>query len=145
MTEKLNEFLKNEGVILPKDFVVEVYSQILKFAGGLSGLIQAGSKKAGVSAAKALAPYINPSEVATNLKEIVEKFFEAAGFGDVEVDVGDNSVVLRVKDSFLLNAHKKPETALRPLVGAAEGFIGEVLGRKTKSKVDGTTITIELR
>ena len=145
MSEKLDEFLRNEGVILPKDFVVEVYAQILKFAGGLAGLLQAGSKRAGVSAAKSLAPYISESEAASNLKELVEEFFRRAGFGDINVEVGDSEIVLDVKDSFLLKAHKKPDVALRPLVGAAEGFIGEVMGRKTKAKVDGTRIVIELK
>ncbi len=145
MTEKLDDFLKNEGVILPKDFVVEVYAQILKFAGGLAGLLQAGSKKAGVSAAKALSPYISESEAASNLKELVEEFFRKAGFGDIEVQVGGSEIVMEVKDSFLLKAHKKPDVALRPLVGAAEGFIGEVMGRKTRTKVEGNRIVIELK
>ena len=136
MTEKLEEFLKNEGVILPKDFVVDVYAQILKFAGGFAGLLQAGSKRAGVSAAKSLAPYISGDEAVANLKELIEEFFRRAGFGDI---------VLNVKDSFLLKAHKKPEVSLRPLVGAAEGFIGELMGRKTKTKVEGTRIVIELK
>ncbi len=144
MTEKLDEFIKNEGVILPKDFVVEVYAQVLKFAGGLAGLLQAGSKKAGVSAAKALSPYISEEEAASNLKEVVEEFFRKAGFGEIEVEVGDSEVVMNVKDSFLLKAHKKPEVALRPLAGAAEGFIGEVMGKKTKTKIDGTRIVINL-
>jgi hypothetical protein len=145
MREKLDEFLKNEGVILPKDFVVEVYAQVLKFAGGLAGLLQAGSKKAGVSAAKALAPYISEEEAASNLKEIVEEFFRRAGFGEIEVEVNGDEIVLDVKDSFLLKAHKRPDVALRPLIGAAEGFIGEVMGRKTKTKVDGTRIVVELK
>ena len=145
MTEKLEEFLKNEGVILPKDFVVDVYAQILRFAGGFAGLLQAGSKRAGVSAAKSLAPYISWDEAVANLKELIEEFFRRAGFGDIEVEVGDSEIVLNVKDSFLLKAHKKPEVSLRPLVGAAEGFIGELMGRKTKTKVEGTRIVIELK
>ncbi len=143
--EKLDDFLKKEGVILPKDFVVEVYAQILRFAGGLAGLLQAGSKKAGISAAKSLSLYIPESEAASNLKELVEEFFRRAGFGEMEVHVGDSEVVMDVKDSFLLKAHKKPDVALRPLVGAAEGFIGEIMGRKTKTRVEGSRIIIELK
>ncbi|NPB03566.1 MAG: hypothetical protein GXO39_04040 [Thermotogae bacterium] len=145
MLESLDEYLQKEGVILPKGFVVEVYAQILRFAGGLSGLLQVGSKKAGISAAKTLAPYINHSDAAKNLKELIEEFFKRAGFGSIKAEVFDDKLVLEVEDSFLLRAHKKPEVALKPLVGAAEGFIGEILKRKTKAKVEGTRITIELK
>lgn len=145
MRDKLKEFLEKEGVVLPKEFVVEVYSQVLKFAGGLSGLIQAGSKKAGVAAAKALKPYINHGEAAQNIDELMKEFFRMAGFGEMDVIVNGDEIVLEVKESFLLRAHKKPEVALKPLTGAAEGFLSEIFGKKTKTEVEDRRIRIKLR
>jgi hypothetical protein len=115
MEEKVEKFLKEEAVILPKNFVVEVYSQILKVAGPFAGLIRRGSVEAGRSAARAFKENSNIQ----NLAEPMGVFFNAAGFGEIESSVEGESIRVFVKDSFLLS----------PLIGALEGFVSECYGK----------------
>ena len=106
MKEKVEKFLREEGVILPKNFVVEVYSQILKVAGPFAGLISRGSVEAG-------------------LAELIGVFFNATELGEIESSVEGESMRVFVKDSFLLKAHSDEIKALSPLIGALEGFVSE--------------------
>ncbi len=142
MKEKIASFLREEGVILPKDFVVGVYFQILKFAGPLSGLIRKGSNEAGKAAAKSLISKVDFSK--DELPEILKEFFSQAGFGNVNVSLSGNVLIVEIRDSFLLRAHPDENKALSPLVGAIEGFVEEILGKEVKVKQEGKRITVEL-
>ncbi|MEO0207262.1 MAG: hypothetical protein ABIL50_01700 [candidate division WOR-3 bacterium] len=142
MKEKIAKFLKEEGIILPKDFVVEVYSQILKFAGPLSGLIRKGSNEAGKAAAKSLRNKVDLSK--DELPEILKEFFLQTGFGNIDISISGDVLSIEVKDSFLLRAHPDESKALSPLVGAIEGFVEEFIGKGVKVKQEGKRITVEL-
>lgn len=142
MKEKIEKFLKEEGIILPKDFVKEVYSQILRFAGPLSGLIRKGSKEAGKRAAKAL---INKVEIPKEqLPEIIKEFFSQAGFGDINISLEGNVLNIDVIDTFLLESHNDENKALSPLVGAIEGFIEELFGKEVNVTQEGKRLKVKL-
>ena len=101
MNEKVEKFLKEEGVILPKNFVVEVYSQILKVVGPFAGLIRRGSAEGGRSAARAFKEYSNLEGLdIQKLAELIGVFFNTAGFGEIESSVEGESIRVFVKDSF---------------------------------------------
>jgi hypothetical protein len=117
MKEKVEKFLREEGVILPKNFVVEVYSQILKVAGPFAGLIRRGSVEAGRSVARAFKENSNVQKLA----ELMGVFFNAAD---------------------LLKAHSAEIKALSPLIGALEGFVSECYGKPVKVEVKGREIKI---
>jgi len=143
MREEIKKFLENEGITLPKDFVIEVYSQILKIAGGpLAGLIQRGSKEAGKVAAKSLMKSTNLDK--NKLPEILKDFFSLAGFGDMDIQSEGNIIKIQIKESFLLKAHQDPKKALSPLVGAIEGFVSEFLGKDIKVSMEDKNIYINL-
>ena len=141
MKEKIREFIKNEGIVFPKEFVLELYTQIMKF-GPLAGLIQAGSKKAGQKAGQIFKSYVQTNH--DSIPDVIKEFIKETGFGEIDVRWEGENLVLEVKDSFLLKAHNKPEVALRPLVGAIEGFISETLGKNTRSDVKGNVITVSV-
>jgi predicted hydrocarbon binding protein len=143
MEEKVEKFLREEGVILPKDFVVEVYSQILKVAGPFSGLIRRGSVEAGRSAARAFKENSNLEGLdIQKLAELIGVFFKSAGFGEIESSVEGESIRVFVKDSFLLKAHGDESKALSPLIGALEGFASEYYGKPVKVEVKGREIRV---
>jgi len=146
MKEKVEKFLREEGVILPKNFVVEVYSQILKVAGPLAGLIRRGSVEAGRSAARAFKESSNLECLdIQKLAELIGVFFKSAGFGEVESSVEGEGIRVFVKDSFLLKAHGDEGKALSPLIGALEGFVSECYGKPVKVEVKGREIKITSR
>ncbi len=143
MEEKIERFFREKGVILPKDFVTEVYSQILKIAGPFSGLIRRGSVEAGRSAARAFKENSKVENVdLQTLSEIIVIFFKAAGFGEIDVSLEGNNINLFVKDSFLLKAHPDEEKALSPLLGAIEGFTSEYLNRNVRVESKGRNIRV---
>jgi len=143
MKEKVEKFLREEGVILPKNFVVEVYSQILKVAGPLAGLIRRGSVEAGRSAARAFKESSNLEGLGIQkLAELIGVFFKSAGFGEVESSVEGEGIRVFVKDSFLLKAHGDEGKALSPLIGALEGFVSECYGKPVKVEVKGREIKV---
>jgi hypothetical protein len=143
MKEKVEKFLREEGVILPKNFVVEVYSQILKVAGPFASLIRRGSVEAGRSAARAFKEKSNLEGLdIQKLAELIGVFFNAAGFGEIESSVEGESIRVFVKDSFLLKAHSDESKALSPLVGTLEGFVSECYGKPVKVEVKGREIKI---
>jgi len=143
MEEKVEKFLREEGVILPKNFVVEVYSQILKVAGPLAGLIRRGSVEAGRSAARAFKENSNLEDLdIQRLADLICVFFKSAGFGEIESSVEGESIRVFVKDSFLLKAHNDESKALSPLIGAVEGFVSECHGKPVKVEVKGREIKI---
>jgi predicted hydrocarbon binding protein len=143
MKEKVEKFLREEGVILPKNFVVEVYSQILKVAGPFAGLIRRGSFEAGRSAARAFKENSNLEGLdIQKLAELIGVFFKSAGFGEIESSVEGESIRVFVKDSFLLKAHNDESKALSPLIGALEGFVSECYGKPVKVEVKGREIKI---
>ncbi len=143
MEEKIERFFKEKGVILPKDFVTEVYSQILKLAGPFSGLIRRGSVEAGKAAARAFKENSKLENVdLQTFSEIITLFFKAAGFGEIDVSLEGNNISFFVKDSFLLKAHSDEEKALSPLVGAIEGFISEYLNKSVRVEFKGRNIKV---
>jgi hypothetical protein len=143
MKEEVEKFLSEEGVILPKNFVVEVYSQILKAAGPLAGLIRRGSVEAGRSAARAFKENSNLEGLdIQRLADLIGVFFKFAGFGEIESSVEGESIRIFVKDSFLLKAHGDEIKALSPLIGAVEGFVSEFYGKPVKVEVMGREIKI---
>ena len=122
MEEKVEKFLREKAVILPKNFVVEVYSQILKVAGPFAGLIRRGSVEAGRSAARAFKENSNLEGLdIQKLAELIGVFFNTAG---------------------LLKAHSDESKALSPLIGALEGFVSECYGKPVKVEVKGREIKI---
>jgi len=143
MKEKVEKFLGEEGVILPKNFLVEVYSQILKVAGPLAGLIRRGSVEAGRSVARAFKENSNLEGLGIQkLAELIGVFFKSAGFGEVESSVEGEGIRVFVKDSFLLKAHGDEGKALSPLIGALEGFVSECYGKPVKVEVKGREIKV---
>jgi len=143
MKEKVEKFLKEEGVTLPKNFLVEVYSQILKVAGPFSGLIRRGSVEAGRAAAKAFKENSKIGELdIQSILELIRCFFEATGFGDIEVSSEGNILRFFVKDSFLLKAHSDEEKAISPLIGALEGCVSELYNKNVKVEVKGREIRV---
>ncbi len=140
MRDKIKEFLEKEGVILPKDFVAELYLQMLKMAGPFSGLIQNGSKRAGKVAARSLIKSLSITD--KEVPEALKHFFSLAGFGDVEVIVEGNVLKVHVKDSFLFKSHDDPKKSLSPLAGAIQGFVEEFIGKELKVSIEDKTIVI---
>ncbi len=144
MKDLVREFIRKEGMVLPSSFVVEIYSQILRFAGGFAGLIQAGSRKAGESAGRVFREnYMHDLEV-DRLPELLSIFFQEAGFGDLRVTLDGNTLRVEVIESPLLSVRGKVESALKPLQGAIEGFISEMLGRKVSSSIREKTIEVKI-
>ncbi len=140
MKEVISEFIRKEGVVFPKDFVLELYSQVMKF-GPLSGLIQAGSRKAGERAGEIFKKYASLDK--ESVPEVIKEFISQTGFGNVNVSwEASDKLKLEVQDSFLLEAHSKPEVALRPLVGALEGFVSAIANCQARAEVDGKVIYV---
>ncbi len=144
MRDLVREFIKEEGMVLPSSFVVEIYSQILRFAGGFAGLIQAGSRKAGESAGRVFREKYMEHVDVSELPELLSLFFREAGFGTLNVSLEGNILRLEVIDSPLLSVRGKVESALKPLQGAVEGFVSEMLGRKVSSKIKDRTIEVKI-
>ncbi|MFZ8833334.1 MAG: hypothetical protein ACO2O5_03905 [Candidatus Caldipriscus sp.] len=143
MEEKVEKFLREEGVILPKNFMFEVYSQILKVAGPLAGLIRRGSAEGGRSVARAFKEYSNLEDLdIQKLAELIGVFFVATEFGEVEISVEGEGIRVFVKDSFLLKAHSDESKALSLLIGAVEGFASECYGKPVKVEVKGREIKV---
>ncbi|MEO0202584.1 MAG: hypothetical protein ABIL37_02525 [candidate division WOR-3 bacterium] len=135
----IKSLLKEEGVILPKELVVKLYSEILKFAGGLSGLIQATSTIAGKSIANIFKEKLHNY----NLIEIAELFFDETGLGKIKIEKLENGYKITILDTFLLKAHNKPELCLKPLQGATEGFFEVLENVDYSSRLEGTSIILE--
>ncbi len=144
MKELVRDFIRKEGMVLPTSFVVEIYSQILKFAGGFAGLIQAGSRKAGESAARVFKEKYMSSVDTEEIPELLTVFFQEAGFGDLRVDLRDNVLVIEVVSSPLLQVKGKVESALKPLQGAVEGFLSEMLGKKISGSIRDRVIEVKI-
>ncbi len=144
MKELVRDFIRKEGMVLPTSFVVEIYSQILKFAGGFAGLIQAGSRKAGESAARVFKEKYMNSVDAGEIPELLTVFFQEAGFGDLRVELRDNVLVIEVVSSPLLQVKGKVESALKPLQGAVEGFLSEMLGKKISGSIRDRVIEVKI-
>ncbi len=144
MEEAVREFIRKEGVIFPADFVVEMYAQALRFAGGLAGLIQSISRKAGEKAGSIFREKYGGDVDVESLPELLSIFFREAGFGDLKIELDGNILRVDVVDSFLLNIDRKPETTLKPLLGAIEGFVSTYTGRKASGRLKGRRMEIEI-
>ncbi len=144
MRELVRDFIRNEGMVLPSSFVVEIYSQILRFAGGFAGLIQAGSRKAGESAARVFKEKYRSSVEVGEIPELLTVFFQEAGFGDLKVRLDGDVLVIEVASSPLLQVKGKVESALKPLQGAVEGFLSEMLGKKVSGNIKGRVIEVKI-
>jgi len=144
MRDAVKEFIKNEGVIFPADFVVEMYSQALKFAGGLAGLIQSLSRRAGERAGRIFREKYGGDVDMDRLPELLKVFFEEAGFGELDIKVEGNVLRVEVLDSFLLQIDRKPETTLKPFLGAIEGFVSAFTGKKATGKLSGRIMEIRI-
>ncbi len=144
MKDAVREFIRKEGVIFPADFVVEMYAQALKFAGGLAGLIQSLSRKAGEKAGNIFRENYGGDVGVDSLPELLRIFFQEAGFGDLRIELDGNILRVEVLDSFLLKIDRKPEVTLKPLLGAIEGFVSSYTGRKASGKLTGKTMEIEI-
>jgi len=144
MRELVRDFIKNEGMVLPSSFVVEIYSQILRFAGGFAGLIQAGSRKAGESAARVFKEKYRSVIDKNELPELLTVFFQEAGFGNLKVNLNGDTLVIEVSESPLLQVKGKVESALKPLQGAVEGFLSEMLGKKVSGKIRDKVIEVKI-
>ncbi len=144
MRELVRDFIRNEGMVLPSSFVVEVYSQILRFAGGFAGLIQAGSRKAGESAARVFKEKYRSSLDISEIPELLTVFFQESGFGNLKVELRGDVLVIEVSDSPLLQVKGKVESALKPLQGAVEGFLSEMLGKKVTGSIKERVIEVKI-
>ncbi|NPB04454.1 MAG: hypothetical protein GXO39_08615 [Thermotogae bacterium] len=144
MRDLVKEFIKNEGMVLPSSFVVEIYSQILRFAGGFAGLIQAGSRKAGESAARVFKEKYKSTISIEEIPQLLTIFFQEAGFGDLKVELDGDKLRVEVIDSPLLRVRGKVESALKPLQGAIEGFLSEMLNKKVSAKVRDKVIEVKI-
>ncbi len=144
MREAVKEFIRKEGVIFPADFVVEMYAQALKFAGGLAGLIQSLSRKAGEKAGTIFRENYGGDVAVENLPELLKIFFQEAGFGELNISLEGNVLRVEVVDSFLLRIEKKPEVTLKPLLGAIEGFVSSYTGRKASGRLKDRVMEIEI-
>jgi hypothetical protein len=127
MEEKIKEFLRKEGVILPKDLVGELFSQVLKFAGGFSGLVFAGAKKAGEKMGELFKNHLQVKE--EEFPNLIKLFFKETGMAEIEVEKSEEGYKINIIDSFLLKTHNKPDIALKPIAGALEGFAEKTLNR----------------
>jgi hypothetical protein len=139
LREYMKNILKDEGVILPKELIVKLYSEILKFAGGFSSLIQATSTMAG----KAIANSIKSQFQNYDISQIIEVFYEETGMGKVKVEKLENGYKITILDTFLLKAHNKPELCLKPLQGATEGFLEAFENIEYNSRLEGMSIILE--
>ncbi len=144
MRELVRDFIRNEGMVLPSSFVVEIYSQILRFAGGFAGLIQAGSRKAGESAARVFKEKYRSSLDISEIPELLTVFFQESGFGNLKVELRGDVLVIEVSDSPLLQVKGKVESALKPLQGAVEGFLSEMLGKKVTGSIKERVIEVKI-
>lgn len=144
MKELVEEFIRKEGMVLPSSFVVEMYSQVLKFAGGFAGLIQAGSRKAGESAGRVFREkYMKELDV-EKIPELLSLFFREAGFGNLNVYLDGDVLKVEVLESPLLSVKAKVESALKPLQGAIEGFLSEMLGKKVSGSLKGRSMEFRI-
>ena len=140
MEEKIREYIKNEGIFLPKNLIINLYSQILKFAGGLSGIIQVGAREAGKKAGENFKEFLKDKNY--NIEEVLKIFFEETNLGKIEVKKLENGYEVNVIDSVFLNAHPNVEVSLKPVVGAIEGFLSGFEGCEYSSKIKGKTIIL---
>ncbi|MCS7244836.1 MAG: hypothetical protein N2504_01740 [candidate division WOR-3 bacterium] len=141
MEEKIKEFLKEEGLVLPKELIFEAYKETLKFAGALSGILQAGSKRAGKRAGEIFRNWLKQTNFETT--EILETFLRESGVAKVKVLKLENGFSIKIIDSFLLKAHDKFEVAIRPIIGAIEGFLEGFEGKAYTSKIKNGEIIVE--
>lgn len=141
MEEKIRQFLKEEGLVLPRELIFEAYKETLKFAGALSGILQAGSKRAGKRAGEIFRNWLNTTNF--EISEVVEIFLRESGVAKVKALKLENGLSVEVIDSFLIKAHDKFEVAIRPIVGAIEGFLEGFEGKVYTSKVKDGKIILE--
>ncbi len=135
---KINAFLKEEGVIIPRGPIHELYSQLLKLAGfGAGALITFSGRKAGKIAGGYIRDLVgkeNPTleEVA----EYVSVFFEEAKIcKSVSFDiVSEELLFFKAKGSILAEGNKSKKPVCMPLAGAIAGTFEDITGKSWECK-----------
>lgn len=132
--EKIDKFLKEEGVIIPKGPIKEFYSQLLKLSGiGLGGLLNLSGKKAGKIAGSYIRDLIG-AEGKNDKEEIlnyIRIFLTDSGICNVVAcKMESNKIILTAKNSLFAEGIESKKPVCTPLVGALSGAFEELTNRK---------------
>ena len=134
---KVEEFLKEEGVIFPKGPINEFYSQFVKLSGfGIGGLLTFSGKKAG----KLAGSYIRKMAQNDNLspKDLLDyvcNFLEGSGIAKIEsYEVQNDKIVIKAKNSIFAQGVENKKPICMPLAGALSGVFEEVLDQEWECK-----------
>ena len=135
---KIDAFLKEEGVIMPKGPIQEFYSQLLKLAGfGAGASLTFSGKKAGKIAVGYIRNLIgkeNPTleEVA----EYVDTFLEETGIcKSISFErINEGMLLIKAKGSIFAEGNESKKPLCMPLTGALSGVFEEIMGGSWECK-----------
>ena len=132
-TEQVRQMIVNESVLIDKQGIVSLYEAIHKMMGfGLGGLLYRAGKIGGHQGAKALAERLGLRGDA--LIEALLVAFNAARWGEAELERGPDPWTLRVRDSVLGQHLRNKKPVCHPIAGYWAGFLEVALGRTVEVK-----------
>ncbi len=136
--EKIDKFLKEEGVVIPKGPIKEFYSQLLKLSGiGLGGLLNLSGKKAGQIAGHYIRDLIDNQNIPDKeeILNYIRIFLTDAGICQVVAGkVEGKKIILTVKNSLFAEGMENRKPVCMPLAGALSGAFEELTNKKWDCK-----------
>ncbi len=134
---RIRIYLRENGLIVPKEAVKDFYSQIIKLSGfGLGGILTLAGKKAGNTASHILKDMMEGSNVTEEgIIEYISVFLREAGIGNMN-NWSKNGDILRIEvlDSFFATGISSKKPACLPLQGALVGLFEGITGNKWDCK-----------
>ncbi len=130
-------YLRENGLIVPKEAVKDFYSQIIKLSGfGLGGILTLAGKKAGNTASNILKELMEDGEKSEDyIVEYISVFLKEAGIGNMEKwERENNTLRIYIKDSFFATGVSSKKPACLPLQGALVGIFEGITDSKWDCK-----------
>ncbi len=130
-------YLRENGLIVPREAVKDFYSQIIKLSGfGLGGILTLAGKKAGNTAANILRELMEEGESSEDyVVEYISVFLKEAGIGNMEKWEGNKgNFKIFIKGSFFATGIKSRKPACLPLQGALVGIFEGITGNRWDCK-----------
>ncbi|MGC8706713.1 hypothetical protein SAMN05660835_00837 [Desulfurella multipotens] len=133
---KTNQYVEEEGFILPKNVFRDFFSQLIKLAGfGLGGMFVLSGKKAGKKAASHIKEILGDNLSLEDVKECIISYFEESKQCKMVVfNISENSVNFKAQHSVFAEGIESKKPTCLPLGGTIAGMLEEFLGGSWEPK-----------